>query len=159
MQSMDVKEIIDDAFCEVTKKLVELELQKVCDKDGEQGEKVFFEQGYREAIEVHGCVNSIVVCQFSDDLFWYIIDTMNNGVTPPEEEIPLYLNEYINIACGYAVSKLNNLIGRPSRLSVPSFYQGNEPLEEKWMVQAGRYLAYSTEIGTLHIIFNYSLAE
>ena len=113
-------------------------------------------KGYREAIETHGYINSIVICQFSDGLFRYIIDTMNNGVTPSEEEIPLYLNEYINIACGHAVSRMNNLAGHSSRLSIPSFYQEEEPLEDKWGIRSGCWLSYHTEIGRLHIFLKYS---
>ena len=135
---MNVKEIFDTSFCEVTKKLVKLELKKVCNE------------------ETHGYINSIVICQFSDGLFRYIIDTMNNGVTPSEEEIPLYLNEYINIACGHAVSRMNNLAGHSSRLSIPSFYQEEEPLEDKWGIRSGCWLSYHTEIGRLHIFLKYS---
>lgn len=157
MLSMDVKEIFDNAFCEVTKKLVKLELQKVCDEEGKEDEAVLLKKGYREAIETHGYMNSKIVCQFSDGLFHYITDTMNNGETPSEEEIPLFLNEYINITCGYAISRLNNLAGQPSRLSVPNFYQEEEPLEEKWVIHAGQYLSYRTDIGRLHIFIKYSL--
>lgn len=157
MLSMDVKEIFDNAFCEVTKKLVKLELQKVCDDEGKEDEAVLLKKGVREAIETHGYINSKIVCWFSDELFRYIIITMNNGVIPSEEEIPLYLNEYINIACGHAISRLNNLAGRSSRLSVPNFYHKEEPLEEKWVIHAGQYLSYRTDIGGLHIFIKYSL--
>ena len=148
MLNMNVKEIFDTSFCEVTKKLVKLELKKVCNEEEKEEDKAeILNKGYREAIETHGYINSIVICQFSDELFRYIIDTMNNGVTPSEEEIPLYLNEYINIACGHAVSRMNNLAGHSSRLSIPSFYQEEEPLEDKWGIRSGCWLSYRTEIG------------
>ncbi|MCI8377244.1 MAG: chemotaxis protein CheX [Lachnospiraceae bacterium] len=159
MLNMDVKEIFDTSFCEVTKKLVKLELKKVCDEEGKEEDKEkadLLSKGYREAIETHGCINSVVICQFSDELFRYIIDTMNNGVTPSEEEAPLFLNEYINIACGHAISRMNNLAGQSSRLSIPSFYQEGEPLEDKWIIHSGRWLSYRTEIGRLHIFIKYS---
>ncbi len=124
MLNMDVKEIFDTSFCEVTKKLVKLELKKVCDEEGKEEDKA---------------------------------DLLNNGVTPSKEEVPLYLNEYINIACGHAVSRMNNLAGQASRLSIPSFYQEEEPLEDKWGVHSGRWLSYHTEIGRLHIFIKYSL--
>lgn len=157
MLNMNVKEIFDTSFCEVTKKLVKLELKKVCNEEEKEEDKAeILNKGYREAIETHGYINSIVICQFSDGLFRYIIDTMNNGVTPSEEEIPLYLNEYINIACGHAVSRMNNLAGHSSRLSIPSFYQEEEPLEDKWGIRSGCWLSYHTEIGRLHIFLKYS---
>ena len=157
MLNMNVKEIFDTSFCEVTKKLVKLELKKVCNEEEKEEDKAeILNKGYREAIETHGYINSIVICQFSDGLFRYIIDTMNNGVTPSEEEISLYLNEYINIACGHAVSRMNNLAGHSSRLSIPSFYQEEEPLEDKWGIRSGCWLSYHTEIGRLHIFLKYS---
>ena len=157
MLNMNAQEIFDTSFCEVTKKLVKLELKKVCNEEEKEEDKAeILNKGYREAIETHGYINSIVICQFSDGLFRYIIDTMNNGVTPSEEEIPLYLNEYINIACGHAVSRMNNLAGHSSRLSIPSFYQEEEPLEDKWGIRSGCWLSYHTEIGRLHIFLKYS---
>ena len=154
MLNNELEKIFDDAFCDVTKKLVKLELQKVC--DDEEKRELLLKEGYREVIETHGYMNARIVCWFSDELFHYIIDMMNMGETPSEEEIPLFLNEYINITCGYAVSKLNNLSGHSSRLSVPAFYQGNEGLEEKGMLQDGMYLAYRTKMGQLHIFMSYS---
>jgi chemotaxis protein CheY-P-specific phosphatase CheC len=156
LESVRVDEIFDDAFCKVTKKLVNLELQKVVDGDKPE-EEVLLQKGYREKIEIYGFINSKIVCQFSDGLYRYITDAMNNGVTPSEEEIHLFLNEYINIACGYAVSKINNLVGKPSRLSVPRFYQHDEPLEKTEMAGVGKYLTYHTAIGRLHIYLCYSL--
>ena len=114
----------------MTKKLVNLELHRVAEDDKITAEKVvILKKGYREEIETHGHINSRIVCHFSDELFRYITDTMNNGVTPSEEEIHLFLNEYINIACGHAISSLNNLTGQPSRLTIPRFYRNNDNLE------------------------------
>jgi len=147
--------IFDEAFCNVTKKLVNLELQKVC---GEK-EKISFAGGYREAIETHGYLSAKIICWFSDGLFHYITDMMNGGTTPSEEEIPLFLNEYINIACGYAVSKLNDMAGHSSRLSVPYFFQGTEKMGEKWEIHEGEGLLYHTEVGKLYILVKYSFSE
>ena len=154
MLNNELEKIFDDAFCNVTKKLVKLELHRVCN-DEEKREKVL-KEGYREVIETYGYMNARIICCFSDELFRYIIDMMNRGKTPSEEEIPLFLNEYINITCGYAVSKLNNVSGRSSRLSVPAFYKGKEALENEGMLQGGMCLAYRTDMGKLHIFMNYS---
>lgn len=155
MEGVRVEEIFDHAFCEVTRKLVNLELQKVTEEDVVQRE--CFNTGCREEIETHGYMNAKIVCQFSDELYRYIIDTMNNGETPPEEEIPLYLNEYVNIVCGHAVSSLNNMIGRASRLSVPKFYEEGKQMEEQKMAQMKQAFSYRTTIGMLHVFMFYSL--
>lgn len=152
MLSAELENIFDSAFCEVTRKLVKLDLQKT----EEEEEDSLLTEGYREVIETHGYMNARIVCRFSDELFRYITDMMNCGETPSEEEIPLFINEYINITCGYAVSKLNNLVGHSSRLSVPNFYQGKESLGDKRMIQAGMYLVYRTKMGKLHIFMMYS---
>lgn len=154
MLNNELEKIFDDAFCNVTKKLVKLELQKICNE--EEKKELLLQEGYREVIETHGYMNARIVCSFSDELFRYIIDRMNRGEAPSEEEVPLYLNEYINIICGYAVSQLNNVSGKPSRLSVPAFYKGKEALEDKGVLQGGIYLAYRTQKGKLHIFMSYS---
>ncbi len=152
MLSVDMEKIFDEAFCNVTKKLVNLELKKICGVK----EESFFAEGYREAIETHGYLNAKIICWFSDGLFHYITDMMNGGTTPSEEEISLFLNEYINIACGYAVSKLNDMAGHSSRLSIPYFFKGLEKMGEKWEIYGGKSLLYHTEVGKLYILVKYS---
>lgn len=155
MLSVDMEEIFDEAFCNVTKKLVKLELKKVC---GEK-EEISFAEGYREAIETHGYLSAKIICWFSDDLFHYITDMMNGGTTPSEEEISLFLNEYINIACGYAVSKLNDMTGHSSRLSIPYFFRGTEKMGEKWEIHGGKSYLYYAEAGKLYILVEYSFQK
>lgn len=151
MLSVDMEKIFDEAFCNVTQKLVKLELKKLC---GE--EEISFTEGYREAIETHGYLSAKIICWFSDGVFHYITDMMNGGTAPSEEEISLFLNEYINIACGYAVSKLNDMVGHSSRLSVPYFFQGTEKMGEKWEIHEGKGLLYHTKAGKLYILIEYS---
>ena len=158
IDSAKVDETFDIAFCEVTKKLVNLELHRVAEDDEIAVEKeVILEKGYREEIKTHGHINSRVVCHFSDELYRYITDTMNNGVTPSEEEIHLFLNEYINIACGHAISSLNNQTGRPSRLTIPKFYRNDDQIELENPDEKGRSLVYRSETGMLHVFLFYSL--
>lgn len=148
----ELEKIFDNAFCDVTRKLTKLELQKICNEE-EEDEKSLID-GCCEVIETHGYMNARIVCWFSEELFHYIINMMNMGEPPSEEETPLFLNEYINIACGYAVSKVNNLIGHSSRLSVPSFCKG--VFGEENVFQGGIWLAYRTPMGKLHIFISYS---
>lgn len=158
IDSEKVDETFDTAFCEVTKKLVNLELQRVAEEDRITAEKeVILEKGYREEIATQGHINSRIVCHFSDELYRYITDTMNNGVTPSEEEIHLFLNEYINITCGHAISSLNNLTGKRSRLTIPKFYRNDDQLELANPDEEGRYLVYRSTTGMLHVFLFYSL--
>lgn len=156
MSGVEIYEVFDRAFGEVTKKLVSIDLKKV--KEDAGGEETgFLEQGYRESIRTKGYINAKIVCHFSDGLFQYITDTMNGGVTPSDEEVPLYLNEYVNITCGYALSKLNNIVEKPSRLSVPSFYQMKEPLDSMLNLDKVKFLSYDSKVGRLHVYICYSV--
>ncbi len=158
MENVKLGEIFDHAFREVSKKIIKLELQEET-KEGEGKHRKYMEEGYREEIKTHGFLDSKIVCRFSEGLYYYIVSTMNNGVTPSEDQIPLFLNEYINIACGCAVSNLNNLVGKPSRLSVPRFYSGNEPLDGVQTEAPKDCLAYHTSEGLLHVFLFYSLQK
>lgn len=155
MEGVRVEELFDHAFCEVTKKLVHLELQRVTEEDAAREE--IFHEGCQEEIETHGYMNAMIVCRFSEGLYRYIIDTMNHGVTPPEDEIPLYLNEYVNIACGHAVSGLNELIGQKSRLSVPQFHEKSRKIKVQETAHRRKSLIYRTAIGMLQVFMFYSL--
>lgn len=156
-EKVSVLHTFDDAFCKVTKKLARLNLQKVCIEEVNESDVLSME--YREMIQTHGYINSVIVCQFSEDLYRHITQVMNGDKTPSDEEVHLYLNEYINIACGYAVSRLNDSIGRVSRLSVPSFYSVGESIEDRIQAKKKKILSYRSEKGTLHVILFYSLKE
>lgn len=158
MQNKELEKVFDEAFCAVTKKLVKLDLQRVQDVN-ENKEQMIKAADCREVIETKGYIRAKLICCFSNELFHYIVNTMNGGEPPSEEVAPLFLNEYINIMCGSAVSKLNNLFGHSSRLSVPLFYQGGAEMQEQLEMQRELYFAYYTEMGILHIFMNYSLEE
>lgn len=156
-EKVSVLHTFDDAFCKVTQKIARLSLHKVCIEDVNESELLSTE--YREKIQTHGYINSVIVCQFSEELFRYITQVMNGNKTPSEEEIHLYLNEYINIACGYAVSRINDTIGESSRLSVPRFYPAGKNIEDRIQEKKKKILSYHSEKGTLHVVLFYSLKD
>lgn len=150
MTNNEVKQIFDASFLDITKKLVRLEVSRM-DKIEEGQDNEILAEGYREKIETHGAVNSTIICQFSENLFRYIIDTMHGGTTPDEEEIPLYVNEYMNIICGHAISKINNITQTKSRLSVPEFYKEKDVLNFPGIQEKEQYLAYESQYGVLQV--------
>ena len=149
MTNNEVREIFDASFSDVTRKLVRLEVSKV--RQPIEQDKNILSQGVRGKIETKGEVNLTVICRFSEPLFRYIIETMHGGTLPIEEEIPLYLNEYMNIICGDAISKINNITKSRSRLSVPSFYGDKDSLEILTGKRSIFFLIYDTEYGKLHV--------
>ena len=148
MTSSEVKQIFDASFFDITKKLVRLEVSRV-EKIEEEQKNTILVQGYREKIRTQGAVNATVICQFPEPLFQYIINTMHGGTSPDEEEIPLYINEYMNIICGHAISKINNITKTKSRLSVPEFYGEEDTLEIS--LEKGQYLAYQSPYGLMQV--------
>ena len=85
-----------------------------------------------------------------------IVSKMYGGGLPPDEQIPLYIKEYINIVCGHGVSSLNNTLKEVSRLSVP-FYQSEIRHEDVMKEQMD--VIFDTEIGTMQVELHYSGVE
>ena len=155
MSDVDVKELFDKAFFEVTRKLVQIDFQKTRD-EREKEEQVLLNQGCRELIETRGSMNSVVVCHFSEDLYQFITRTMNGGELPSEDVLHLYLNEYMNIICGFAVSQMNNLTGTKSRLSVPQYLPEGEQIDVSFQKKQRHRMTYQSKYGMLHVFLFYS---
>lgn len=150
-----MKELFDKAFFEVTRKLVQIDFQKTGD-EREKEEQALLNQGCRELIETKGSMNSVVVCQFSDELYRVITTTMNGGELPSEDELHLYLNEYMNIICGFAVSQMNNMTGTKSRLSVPRYFKEGDQMDLSLQKQQRYRITYESKYGVLHVFLFYS---
>lgn len=155
LSDVEVKKLFDKAFSEITKKLIALDLKKTGD-EREKEEQSLLNRGCRELIETNGSMNSVVVCQFSEDLYRYITTKMNGGKLPSEEELHLYLNEYMNIICGFAVSQMNNVTGTKSRLSVPRFFQEGEKIDVSLQKKQRQKMTYQSKYGMLHVFLFYS---
>lgn len=150
LTNSEVKQIFDASFFDITKKLVRLEVSRV-DTIGEEQKEAVLVKGYREKIQTKGAVNTTIVCQFPEPLFQYIICTMHGGTLPAEEEIPLYINEYMNIICGHAISKINNITKTKSRLSVPEFFGEKESVQFSAEREKVQYLAYQSPYGVMYV--------
>lgn len=156
MSGTEICDVFDTAFGEITQKLVRIELRKTSE-DAEKKNLGTYEEGYWELIQTKGYINVKVICHFSEELFHYITDTMNGGDTPTDEEVSLYLNEYVNIICGHALSKLNDMAKRPSRLSVPSFYRKEEPMDVILDNAPLKFLSYHSRAGNLQVFICFSV--
>lgn len=155
MSDVEVKELFDKAFFEVTRKLVQIDFHKTSD-EREKEEQALLNHGCRELIETKGSMNSVVVCQFSDELYKFITTAMNGGELPSEDELHLFLNEYMNIICGFAVSQMNNMTGTKSRLSVPQYYQDGEQMDVSLQKKQRHRMTYESKYGILHVFLFYT---
>lgn len=149
MTEMKVGKIFDDAFISISKKLISLDLRR-------KKEEIISVK-YMEFVKTKGKFNSTIICGFSSDIFDAIIIGMNDGKMPSEDEKVLYINEYVNIICGRALSEINNRLGRTSRLTVPMMCSDKESIDIDDSEMENEVLFYETEFGNIEVCIYYKI--
>lgn len=149
MTEMKVGKIFDDAFISISKKLISLDL-------GRKKEEIISVK-CMEFVKTKGKFNSTIICGFSSDIFDAIIIGMNDGKMPSEDEKVLYINEYVNIICGRALSEINNRLGRTSRLTVPMMCSDKESIDIDDSEMENEVLFYETEFGNIEVCIYYKI--
>ena len=147
MTEMKVGKIFDDAFISISKKLISLDLRR-------KKEEIISVK-CMEFVKTKGKFNSTIICGFSSDIFDAIIIGMNDGKMPSEDEKVLYINEYVNIICGRALSEINNRLGRTSRLTVPMMCYDKESIDIDDSEMENEVLFYETEFGNIEVCIYY----
>lgn len=149
MTEMKVGKIFDDAFISISKKLISLDLRR-------KKEEIISVK-CMEFVKTKGKFNSTIICGFSSDIFDAIIIGMNDGKMPSEDEKVLYINEYVNIICGRALSEINNRLGRTSRLTVPMICSDKESIDIDDSEMENEVLFYETEFGNIEVCIYYKI--
>ena len=149
MTEMKVGKIFDDAFISISKKLISLDLRR-------KKEEIISVK-CMEFVKTKGKFNSTIICGFSSDIFDAIIIGMNDGKMPSEDEKVLYINEYVNIICGRALSEINNRLGRTSRLTVPMMCSDKESIDIDDSEMENEILFYETEFGNIEVCIYYKI--
>lgn len=149
MTEMKVGKIFDDAFILISKKLISLDLRR-------KKEEIISVK-CMEFVKTKGKFNSTIICGFSSDIFDAIIIGMNDGKMPSEDEKVLYINEYVNIICGRALSEINNRLGRTSRLTVPMMCSDKESIDIDDSEMENEVLFYETEFGNIEVCIYYKI--
>ena len=149
MTEMKVGKIFDDAFISISKKLISLDLRR-------KKEEIISVK-CMEFVKTKGKFNSTIICGFSSDIFDAIIIGMNDGKMPSEGEKVLYINEYVNIICGRALSEINNRLGRTSRLTVPMMCSDKESIDIDDSEMENEVLFYETEFGNIEVCIYYKI--
>ncbi len=111
----------------------------------------------RIIIHTRGQFEACMVCEAEPSLLQYIITQMHGGSPPDPEEAVLYMNEYMNIVCGRAVSAVNNATGNSSRLSVPVFYAQEEEFPGTDKKEQEEELCYQSAKGSMRFKVSYTL--
>lgn len=147
-----VSKAFEQAFVSVSQKLLGLQLQRRKQDNG-----IFLQHPVRQImICTSGYLRMEIICDMPESMVLQIVSKMYGGGLPPDEQIPLYIKEYINIVCGHGVSSLNNTLKKVSRLSVP-FYQSEIRHEDVMKEQMD--VIFDTEIGTMQVELHYSGVE
>lgn len=149
LTDMEVDEIFDCAFVSVSKKIASLNLKRESNGDLRR------DNSYTGSVYTKGKFNSLVVCEISSDVYEHIIYVMNGGTPASDDEKLLYINEYINIVCGCALSNISNKIGGASRLTVPVFLKKGETIGEEDRKSKNLVLYYETDIGVIRVSVYY----
>ena len=149
MTEMKVGKIFDDSFISISKKLISLDLRR-------KKEEIISVK-CMEFVKTKGKFNSTIICGFSSDIFDAIIIGMNDGKMPSEDEKVLYINEYVNIICGRALSEINNRLGRTSRLTVPMMCSDKESIDIDDSEMENEVLFYETEFGNIEVCIYYKI--
>ena len=149
MTEMKVGKIFDDAFISISKKLISLDLRR-------KKEEIISVK-CMEFVKTKGKFNSTIICGFSSDIFDAIIIGMDDGKMPSEDEKVLYINEYVNIICGRALSEINNRLGRTSRLTVPMMCSDKESIDIDDSEMENEVLFYETEFGNIEVCIYYKI--
>jgi CheY-specific phosphatase CheX len=149
LTEMKVGKIFDDAFISISKKLISLDLRR-------KKEEIISVK-CMEFVKTKGKFNSTIICGFSSDIFDAIIIGMNDGKMPSEDEKVLYINEYVNIICGRALSEINNRLGRTSRLTVPMMCSDKESIDIDDSEMENEVLFYETEFGNIEVCIYYKI--
>ena len=149
MTEMKVGKIFDDAFISISKKLISLDLRR-------KKEEIISVK-CMEFVKTKGKFTSTIICGFSSDIFDAIIIGMNDGKMPSEDEKVLYINEYVNIICGRALSEINNRLGRTSRLTVPMMCSDKESIDIDDSEMENEVLFYETEFGNIEVCIYYKI--
>lgn len=144
-----VETVFEQAFVTVSDKLLDIQMhKKEMSPDYTVEEPVC-----RVMIHTTGYIQLEITCVFSQELLQQIVSRMYGGGMPPDEETPLYIKEYVNIACGRGISQLNNQLGKASRLSVPYYQQEIMHLEGAWKQM---HVIFETEYGAMQVILRCS---
>ena len=149
MTEMKVGKIFDDAFISISKNLISLDLRR-------KKEEIISVK-CMEFVKTKGKFNSTIICGFSSDIFDAIIIGMNDGKMPSEDEKVLYINEYVNIICGRALSEINNRLGRTSRPTVPMMCSDKESIDIDDSEMENEVLFYETEFGNIEVCIYYKI--
>lgn len=124
MRQENLLEMLDQVVREITQQMTGITL---CPSgngvDGELGTvAITFLEGFRTTLSL--CAEMSLFKQMAQ----YIM--MEEQVTP--QDVEAVAKEYINVLCGHIAARLFSTSKKPTRFSIPAFYQGQYAPDHHW---------------------------
>lgn len=107
-------------------------------------------------IQSEGIFASKMCFQLEHSLVEEILKRMLKHKKLTSDICDLYLGEYINILSGHALTRINNIVGKSSRLTVPIVGAG--AIKEK-IYKQNCVIAFTSEYGDMLLHINYEWNE
>ena len=115
LSDLKVHDIYRNAFVMMTEKLAGF---TICDEKTHNAT-----YHYDIQIQSKGEFQSVIVCHMEKTFYEALLMGMNGGKSVSAELKHLFIGEYINVVCGHALTSINNLLDKSSRLTVPIVLQ------------------------------------
>lgn len=146
---VNVSQIFDGAFVLLTEDIASIVLEH------RLAEESFFECHKTFVIRTKGVFIGCVQTDIEDCLLDKIVSNISKGAKLQDTEMILYTMEYLNIVCGRALSEINNLIGKSSRLTVPQYIQNVAKVRPFPDDEECDKIYFDSEFGKMNITVTY----
>lgn len=148
-----VETIFNNSFLDVTKRVAHIEIiENTPNKDE-------IDDLYSGIIITKGIYNSVIICSMQESVMREISKGMNNGKKVDNEELELYVGEYLNIVCGNALTQINNMVGKASRLSVPVIIRGTYEKNNEMHYEQLVEFCFSCWYGNIRVNMEYTFSS
>lgn len=153
VKRLQVRDIYGKIFPDVTKKLTGIQLKEVPAKE------LKLIKPWYIYIRSKGKFRSVLICSMEKGLKETLIYNMSNGKELTEEVKYLYIGEYMNVACGHALTCINNINGSSSMLTVPDVL-----IDPLIFIKEGNFLiqeefCFESQYGFMKIDLQYEMEE
>lgn len=152
--TLDVGELFINRYKDVTAFLTCVELEEVLpfvlDKDCISG---------RVKIKSGEPYDLILICCMSQKLANQIVSDMSEDTVNSQEDIMIYIREYINIATGQAVSTINNIIGKSARFGIPEVQNEKIDISNEDKYESYTNVFFRSEYGEMILKVAYTIDD
>ena len=150
--TLDVGELFINIYKEVTEYLSCVELKVVLPFEVE-GDCI----SGRVETKPDAPYDLVLFCCMSQELAKQIVNDMSKGNVSSQEDIIIYIKEYINIASGRAVSTINNHIGKSARFCIPEVQNGKLDIGDIDRYESYASVFFRSEYGEMILKVAYTI--